>query len=642
MVMKSDVMFVELPVFNGVIPLASGYMEAYCRKDQNLVDAYRFRKVSHAVTTPYADILRTLVDADAGVYAFSCYVWNTGLVRRLLAAAVQKRPDATFVLGGPQVMHQGAEYLNPANANVLVCNGEGERTFADILRQKLKGSPNWAEVQGISAYIDGELITTSPQPRIADLSEVPSPFLEGLFEQGKYTWTLLETNRGCPFACNYCYWGAATASRVHKYAMERVEGELEWISKSGAIYLFIADANWGMLPRDVDLSRRLVEYQKRNGSPLSVYFCGSKNTPERVAEITRIFSEAGILSCQSVALQTLNDETLRRVRRQNIKSSAYMQLQRALNEQKLPSFVEMIWPLPGETLETFERGVSELCAVDADGFVFYPLLLMHNVELRERASEYGLVTITDPNPDSEAELVIGTSEVDARAYEAGIRYIYAATSLYTLRGLFYTCKYLHKRRGISYSEVFKGFLAFAGRNPHHPWTKFCDRGIATAQQAAFSNTGALVHLVLHAERKSVDNLLHAFVRSQDFWNDPLARLCWEIDLLNRPHVYRNTSLSVAPGMLESIRVADSSAGHYSIELPTPLMSELAEAIELPAPGVEEWAAASVHYRGGQLPFMPAKPLAEHYMYCQDMSHRTRSMLPSWTCERRLPQRATVA
>lgn len=37
--MKRRVAFVELPVFAGVLPLASGYMEAYCRRDPRLAEA---------------------------------------------------------------------------------------------------------------------------------------------------------------------------------------------------------------------------------------------------------------------------------------------------------------------------------------------------------------------------------------------------------------------------------------------------------------------------------------------------------------------------------------------------------------------------------------------------------------------------
>ncbi|MGH9347722.1 MAG: hypothetical protein ACRD26_10700 [Vicinamibacterales bacterium] len=43
---RKRIVFVEFPVFSGVVPLASGYMEAYCRKDPELAAQYSFEKVS--------------------------------------------------------------------------------------------------------------------------------------------------------------------------------------------------------------------------------------------------------------------------------------------------------------------------------------------------------------------------------------------------------------------------------------------------------------------------------------------------------------------------------------------------------------------------------------------------------------------
>jgi radical SAM superfamily enzyme YgiQ (UPF0313 family) len=365
MIGRQKVVFIELTVFSGVVPLASGYMEANCLKDPALASSFYFEKISMIVETPIAEILSTLQQADADVYAFSCYVWNTGLVRRLLQALHDAKPFSYYILGGPQVMHQGRKYLIPQWERLVICNGEGERTFGEFLRALLSPTPEFSNVRGLTFYRGDELVTTPQQPRIDNLSEMPSPFLEGVFEKGKYTWMLIETNRGCPFKCSYCYWGAATGSNVFKYDEERIERELAWISDSGCWYLFIADANWGMLKRDVELSRFIVKQQKMHGSPASVYFCGSKNTPDRVSEISRIFSDAGMIACQSVALQTMNPETLKRVERSNIRTAAYTQIQLALNQQEISSFVEIIWPLPGETLASFHDGLEALCRIGA-------------------------------------------------------------------------------------------------------------------------------------------------------------------------------------------------------------------------------------------------------------------------------------
>ena len=391
-------------------------------------------------------------------------------------------------------MNQGKSYLSPEHENVLICNGEGERTFSGFLRVLLTPERDFASVKSLSFYRAGELVTTEAEARIQDLSEVPSPFLEGVFEKGKYSWMVIETNRGCPFKCNYCYWGAAIGAKVYKYDNERLQREITWISQSGCVYVFIADANWGMLPRDVELSKQMAEDQKRYGAPMSVYFAGSKNTPERVAEITKIFHDAGMIATQSVALQTMSKETLIKVNRDNIKTSAYTDLQRSLNERGISSLVEIIWPLPGETLGSFKSGLAKLCEMGADSFVFYPLLLMNNVELNNKREEYGLVTMNESDPNSEAEVVIQTNEVGPEDYAEGIRYIYAISTLHTLRSLWTLSRYLNSRGLMSYEDLFTGFMEMCKKHPNLPYVKFLEDSIKTYEFQKFDAIGAALGL----------------------------------------------------------------------------------------------------------------------------------------------------
>ncbi|MEO7328147.1 MAG: radical SAM protein [Minicystis sp.] len=633
--MSKKVAFVELTVFSGVLPLASGYMEAYCRKDPALAEQLHFEKVSLPVsTTPYETVLEALRKADADIYAFSCYVWNIGMVRRLLAVLLVEKPNAHFILGGPQVINQGHRYLKPEHENVFVCNGEGERTFANFARTLLSPEQDFKAMRNISFYRAGEIVTTEEEPRITDLSEIPSPFLEGLFEKNKYTWTVIETNRGCPFKCNYCYWGAAIGAKVYKYGSERIERELDWIGESGCMYVFIADANWGMLPRDVDLSKYLAATGKKFGAPMAVYFCGSKNTPERVSEITGIFHDAGMLATQSVALQTMSQETLKKVNRDNIKTSAYTDLQRSLNERGISSLVEIIWPLPGETLASFKTGLAKLCEMGADSFVFYPLLLMNNVELNEKREEYGLVTMQESDPNSEAEVVIQTNEVGPDDYAEGIRYIYAISSLHTLRSLWTLSRYLNSRGLMGYEELFTNFMEMCKKHPNLPYVKFLEESIKTYEFQKFDAIGAALHINHHSEREAFDDLLLRFCKGQDFWMDPAARFFFEVDMLNRPYPYRNSKILPKKFKFEKMKSVTPTADGYMVEIDPEDLPLLQEYIKLQ--GAEATSTRfEVNHRRTQLPYMPSKSLKEHYGYCQDLSQRMGGLLPIWRVPARM-------
>jgi radical SAM superfamily enzyme YgiQ (UPF0313 family) len=627
--MKKKVVFIELTVLPGMLPLASGYMEAVCRKDSMLTESFQFEKISLPVKTSDDQILSFLQQQEADVYAFSCYVWNTGKVRRLLKSLRASHPRAHFMLGGPQVMHQAVKYLSPEEENVFICNGEGERTFANFLRVMLSSERDFSTVRGLSFYRDRQLVATEAEHRIANLSEIPSPFLEGVFEKGKYSWMVIETNRGCPFKCNYCYWGSgAIGQKVYQYDETRVEQELEWISKSQCSYLFLADANWGMLKRDVDLSRHIVDCHNHYGAPIWMHFCSSKNTPERVAEITRIFHEAGMITSQSVSLQTISPEALKRVERDNIKTSAYLQMQQSFQQHDISSFIEMIWPLPGETLNSFQEGLGQLCELGAESFYVYQLLLMNNVGLVEKEEEYGIVTVSDSDPDSEAELVVQTREIDMDAYKEGLRYVYVVTCLHMLHGLRNLARYLYSRGIMRYADLFRTFKEFCWNRPAHPFTSFCERDVQSLDAVKYTGTGAFIHLVLHSQREMFDELLEEFVSSQAFWRDSLARFYFEVDLLNRLHIYRNTPVAPKRRRFSELSVSNVLPTGYVVDVPSRYLENLREYI-----AVEEDERSAncftVNYRRMQLPFGPYKTRDEHFHYCFDMLQRTRDLTPTW-------------
>ena len=80
-------------------------------------------------------------------------------------------------------MNHAADDVAPWMANVAVCNGEGEQSFMDFLVQAQAERFDPERIRGISYARDGEWHHTEKLPRFRDLSAIPSPWLEGAFEQ---------------------------------------------------------------------------------------------------------------------------------------------------------------------------------------------------------------------------------------------------------------------------------------------------------------------------------------------------------------------------------------------------------------------------------------------------------------------------
>jgi radical SAM superfamily enzyme YgiQ (UPF0313 family) len=623
----TKVAFVELPIIDRLVPLASGYMEAYARKDPKIREGVQFEKLSIVSTAPYEKVRDAVLAVPAEVYAFSCYVWNMGTIRRLLPELLAAQPNARIILGGPQVMEQGKRYLSPELENVVICNGEGERTFTGYLSQLLSGQPDLSQVKGLSFYRGGELITTEAEPRIRDLEEIPSPYLEGVFPPGRYAQAVIETNRGCPFQCTYCFWGAATGAKVFQFSEERVRKELEQISKQRFLNVFIADANWGMLKRDVELSRYLADCRKRYGAPLAVYMSSAKNSKDRVQEITHLLAEAGLISTQAIALQTMSPETLKSVKRDNIKSSSYMELQKSLNEKGINSYLEMIWPLPGETLESFEKGLGELCETGADSFQVHRLLLMNNVEMDDSRVEFAMVTEPDGDPASEAEFVVANKWVTREQYLDGVRYVNALTALYNSRGLWTLGRYLQTTGKLSYPRLFRDFAEFCRPlEERFAFAKYCEDSIRTKAFTHYAHPGHILHLNLHAEREQFDLLLEEFLSRYAFWQEPEVRLLFEMDLLNRPYVYRNTPITAKQHRFEQLTLKEVLPDGYLVELPSSARALVGDLIRLEA---TDGNVFHVNHRRAPVGFNPKKSLGENLYYASDASTKMRSLSPEW-------------
>ena len=292
----------------------------------------------------------------------------------------------------------------------------------------------------MSSFIDGSgrFVAVPRRPRIADLSVVPSPFLEGVFapliesHPGTAWRTVWETNRGCPFKCTFCDWGSAIAAKVHRFELDRIHAEAEWIARNGIDYLFIGDANFGILPRDVEIAEAVVAAAKRHGYPKKVLVQQTKNATDRAYLTMKTIAEGGLATEMNISIQTTTPEVLEAIKRQNISLETYAELQRRFVHDGIPTFVDMIVGLPAETLQSFKESISSVIERGQHHRVqFHNLTILPNAEMGdpEYQRQYALKTVTckivnnhasaDAPPDGiyeTQELVVSSSSYDEEGW----------------------------------------------------------------------------------------------------------------------------------------------------------------------------------------------------------------------------------
>jgi hypothetical protein len=628
--MKS-VAILELGLMDQMVPLVGGYLEAYANRDPWLRQSYRIEKLWESARVDQELLLKRLVDCDADIYALSCYVWNTGLIKALLPQLRALKPEAQYILGGPQVMDQAPRILLPETANVTICNGEGETTFADYLRELTESKPDLHKVGGLSFIADGTVVTTDKRQRLTSIDDIPSPFLTGLF-RGQYRMSILETNRGCPFHCSFCYWGAATNDRVYSFDRDRVRDEIAWIAKQGIPFMFLADANWGMRTLDVEQTRHIAECRKQYLCPQTVFYSAAKNSPDRVCEIVEILDSAGILAAQPISLQTQDDHTLQVISRENIKKDAYARVQKRLAERHISSFTEVIWPLPGETLTTYTTGVASVCraAGHTNTIISYPHLLLVNTPMHRQREALGLVTKGIGDGRCESELIISTATASYDDYLDGLRFYFATLLAYNSRGLRNLMAYLDAGNRASYERVLSEFGEYCRANvDRSPLFRYIeDESIAGLEAARYNNFGAVMHYALWQHRSDFQDLLCDFVASRSYCADREARLVFELDRVLLPFIYSTPTRQKSNRPFDLLSVTAKPERNISISVPEDLRA-LAATILAPYGGINQSTARSysIDHVRHQFPHWPAKGMQQNADYCYAMLLRIERITP---------------
>lgn len=349
----------------GTTPLALGLLLAYAMEHEGgrLCEKYNF------VPMFLTDEDRLLKRGNSpGIYLFSNYVWNVDKNLRLSAAIKAISPTSVTIHGGPSTPSYEQDcakfFVDHPHVDVTV-RGEGELTFLEMLNAlDLSSSRNLdvlRDVPGLTYRTADGVHRTDNRERIADLNTIPSPYLMGLFDEfgSVSAGAVIETNRGCPYGCTFCDWGSATLSKVRKFDLDRVYKELEWSAKFQIEDASIADANFGMLERDVAITQKIADLKRTYGFPRSVAINYAKNQVQYLRKIIEIMAEVEILAEGVVSLQTMDENALKVIKRSNIKLDKYNELSTEFRKARLPLAADIMMGLPGSTPTSFKNDLQK-------------------------------------------------------------------------------------------------------------------------------------------------------------------------------------------------------------------------------------------------------------------------------------------
>jgi radical SAM superfamily enzyme YgiQ (UPF0313 family) len=334
----------------------------------------------------------------AEIILFSVYVWNVRLSLKIAEEIKSRKPDIMIVFGGPHVPNNAENFLLENPFIDIACHKEGESIICPLLENAIE--KEWDQVPSIS-YINEEnkFIQNPLAKRIKSLNVIPSPYLEGVFEPliaafPDERWLVMwETNRGCPFSCTFCDWGSATQAKVNQYDLDRLYKEIDWISQKRIEFIFCCDANFGLLKRDYDIAKYVANNKSEYGYPQALSVQNTKNSRERAYLVQKMLSDNGLNKGVTLSAQSMDEETLKNVKRSNISLSDYKELQHRFTKDKIETYNDMILGMPGETYDSFINGISTLISNGQHNRIqFGNLSILPNAEMgdKEYQKKFGM------------------------------------------------------------------------------------------------------------------------------------------------------------------------------------------------------------------------------------------------------------
>lgn len=108
--------------------------------------------------------------------------------------------------------------------------GAGEYTLLELVQHLENGIIKLGEIKGLVYKKAGRIFKNEPRPFIKDLDELPDPAWH-LVDVKKYWAITLNTSRGCPFRCTFCYNTSFHKGYRGDLSAERIVSQIQQLQK---------------------------------------------------------------------------------------------------------------------------------------------------------------------------------------------------------------------------------------------------------------------------------------------------------------------------------------------------------------------------------------------------------------------------
>lgn len=349
-------------------------------------------------------VLADIYKRDADIIMVSCYIWNKAFMGKLLDDLAAVSPEAEIWLGGPEVSFDGEKVLSEFPNVRGIMMGEGEETFAQLLKAYSGDeltSDHFREIPGIICRdaAGGEIVRT-PQREPLDMDQLPFVYEDLADFENKIIY--YESSRGCPFRCSYCL--SSVDKKLRFRSLDLVKKELKFFLDNKVQQVKFVDRTFNC---DHDRTMEIWRFLRDNDN-------GVTNFHFEMAADILTYDEIELLGQLrpgqvqlEIGVQTTNPQTLEAICRpmdfkklcENVE--AVKETGSAVGEGYMTGNVhlhlDLIAGLPYEGMSSFERSFNDVFSLRPEQLQLGFLKVLKGSPMADRCEAYGL-KYTDAPP----------------------------------------------------------------------------------------------------------------------------------------------------------------------------------------------------------------------------------------------------
>ncbi len=383
-------------------------LKAYAEKKLGPETAVSIELAEYTINHQNETILQEIAKKRPDILGFSCYIWNISCIRALLLDIKKILPDVHIWLGGPEVSYNAEQMLEelPSVDGVMV--GEGEETFAELLKwYEQGGSVPLSRIPGIVYREDRKdpennegcggktasgvaFIRTGPRPLLS-MDDLPFSYASMDMKMLEHRIIYYESSRGCPFSCAYCL--SSIDKTVRFRSLELVKEELLFFLKAGVPQVKFVDRTFNCKKSHTMEIWRFIRDNDNQVTNFHFEIAADLLDDEELAMLSSM--RPGLIQLE-IGVQSTNLQTLHAIRRKTDLEKIRSVVSRINSSRNIHQHLDLIAGLPFEGRDSFCASFNDVFSMEPEQLQLGFLKLLKGSYMGEMAESWGIVSSSNP------------------------------------------------------------------------------------------------------------------------------------------------------------------------------------------------------------------------------------------------------